>query len=76
MFSSARDGGPGDLYEKAAAGTGQAHLLLESDYVKVATDWSPDGEFVSYHEAHPETSADLWLLPLSGDRDIPAAGVP
>ena len=68
VFSSFRDGRPGDLYEKAAAGTGQAQLLLESDYFKLATDWSTDGEFVSYHEAHPETSADLWLLPLSGER--------
>ena len=68
VFSSFRDGRPGDLYEKAAAGTGQAQLLLESDYFKLATDWSTDGEFVSYYEVHPETSADLWLLPLSGDR--------
>ena len=51
VFSSFRDGRPGDLYEKAAAGTGQAQLLLESDYFKLATDWSTDGEFVSYHEA-------------------------
>ena len=43
-------------------------LVLESDYFKLATDWSTDGEFVLYYEAHPETSADLWLLPLSGDR--------
>ena len=68
VFTSNRDGRPGDLYEKAAAGTGQAQLLLESDYRKAPNDWSTDGEFVSYHEFHPETRADLWLLPMSGDR--------
>ena len=68
VFSSTRDGRPGDLYEKAAAGTGQVQLLLESAYAKGPTDWSTDGEFVSYIEPHPETFIDLMLLPLSGDR--------
>ena len=68
MFASGREGRPGDLYEKAAAGTGQAQLLLESDYFKEPSNWSLDGEFVSYSELHPETHFDLWLLPLSGDR--------
>ena len=68
VFGSQRDGRPGDLYEKAATGTGQAQLLLESDYFKVFSGWSTDGEFVSYLEGHPETAADLWLLPMSGER--------
>ena len=68
VFPSNREGRPGDLYEKAATGTGQAQLLLESAYPKGPVDWSTDGEFVSYFEVHPETSIDLWLLPLSGDR--------
>ena len=68
VFNSFRDGRPGDLYEKAATGTGQAQLLLESDYNTGPIDWSTDGEFVSYNEPHPETSLDLWLLPMSGDR--------
>ena len=68
VFTSFRDGRPGDLYEKTAAGSGQARLVLESDYIKPVSDWSADGEFVLYAEFHPETSVDLWLLPLSGDR--------
>ena len=68
VFSSWRDGHIADLFEKAAAGTGQAQLLLESDYPAGPIDWSVDGEFVLYNEIHPETSNDLWLLPMSGDR--------
>ena len=68
MFTSFREGRPDDLYEKTAAGTGQAQLLLKSAYAKGAVGWSADGEFVSYIERHPETSYDLWLLPMSGDR--------
>ena len=62
VFSSFRDGGPGDLYEKAAAGTGQAQLLLESDYFKLATDWSTDGEFVN-RGGHPGSGDPAATLP-------------
>jgi Tol biopolymer transport system component len=68
VFSSFRDGHISDLYEKGSGGTGQAQLLLESAPPLGAVDWSSDGEFVSYVEVHPETSFDLWLLPMSGDR--------
>ena len=67
VFTSFREGRSGDLYEKAAAGTGEAQLLLESESGKLPFDWSPDSESVSYTTSHPETSADLWFLPMSGD---------
>ena len=30
--------------------------------------WSPDGRSIVYEVSDPKTSADLWVLPLTGDR--------
>ena len=32
------------------------------------TDWSADGQWIAYNATDNETGADLWLLPLNGDR--------
>ena len=57
-----------NLYEKSASGGGDETLLLESASVKLANSWSKDGRFLLYTELDPKTRADLWVLPLSGDR--------
>jgi Tol biopolymer transport system component len=57
-----------DLYEGAVNGGQAPTLLLQSSLVKIANDWSPDGRFILYRSADPETSNDLWALPLFGDR--------
>jgi hypothetical protein len=31
-------------------------------------DWSPDEQYIIYQAHHPDTSWDVWALPLSGDR--------
>jgi dipeptidyl aminopeptidase/acylaminoacyl peptidase len=41
---------------------------LESPQVKVPLDWSRDGRFIIYRSTDPDSSMDLWVLPLSGDR--------
>jgi Tol biopolymer transport system component len=64
IFTSERKG-QRDIYEKAASGTGQVQLLLESEYFKHTEDWSSDGKFLVYN-AHPQGSSDVWVLPLSG----------
>ena len=48
LFGSATDRGFG-LYERETAGTDPPRLVLESDVPVVLSDWSPDGETVSYH---------------------------
>ena len=62
LFVSFRDTGQG-IYEKETAGTSPPQLLLETNTLSVLTDWSPDGEVVSYHDF--TESFDLWLLPMS-----------
>jgi Tol biopolymer transport system component len=57
-----------DLYLKSSNGAGSEELLLESAQDKVASDWSRDGRFLLYHSSDPETSWDLWVLPMEGDR--------
>jgi dipeptidyl aminopeptidase/acylaminoacyl peptidase len=47
---------------------GGEELLLESAQDKGATDWSRDGQFLVYHSVDPQTSWDLWVLPMEGER--------
>ena len=68
VFNSNRKG-PMDLYLKALSGAGREEVLLESNTLKVPTDWSRDGRFILYEDADSNTNkSDLWVLPLSGDR--------
>ncbi len=66
-FSSNRKG-HFDIYQKASSGAGSDESLLESDFDKQPTSWSRDGRFLLYGATLPKTQADIWVLPLSGDR--------
>ena len=55
-----------DLYQKPSSGAGSEELLVESAQDKTANDWSADGRFLLYHSIDPQTSRDLWVLPLEG----------
>ncbi|MFI5165498.1 MAG: protein kinase [Thermoanaerobaculales bacterium] len=59
-----------DLYVKSSSGAGDKELLFASDADKGATDWSRDGRFITFTElgVNPKTGADLWILPMFGDR--------
>ena len=73
VFRSTRMG-PGDLYQKLASGAGVEERLVVSDQLKTPTSWSADGRFLLYHSTDPQTSADLWVVPMVGGSD--AVGVP
>jgi len=66
-FRSARTGG-GDLYAKLLGRTDPEELLLHSDQAKVPESWSRDGRFLLYLSFDPVMNADLWVLPMQGDR--------
>jgi len=57
-----------DLYRKPSTGVGREEPLLESPYVKVPLDVSPDGRTLLYRVTEPGTAHDLWAVPLDGDR--------
>ncbi len=68
VFSSDRNG-KFDLYIKSANGTGTEQLLVKSDDVKLVSDWSMDGKYLTYTSiGNPKTKADVWLLPMTGNR--------
>ena len=68
VFRSARTG-PGDLYVKRTNDAAAAEArLVASDQIKNAESWSADGRFLLYRSIDPQTSADLWVLPMVGDR--------
>jgi Tol biopolymer transport system component len=71
-FSSQRSGS-GDLYARAASGTGADELLSSSKVVKVANSWSPDGRYLVYTAVPeaPGSKANLWLLSVADRKASP-----
>jgi Tol biopolymer transport system component len=66
-YASYRNGEYG-LYKKASDGSGSEEVLLEgANQIKFVSDWSPDGNFLAYHEGS-QTGWMIWMLPLHGDR--------
>src|SRR5262249_14750606 len=65
VFSSNRETGVFNLYEKQSGGVAEEKVLLRTDHTKIATDWSPDGRYIIYTELDPKTGQDLWILPIS-----------
>jgi Tol biopolymer transport system component len=59
-FGSRRDGMWG-LYIKAANGTRDEELVIESDIPKMPMCWSPDNDLV-YWVNDPETRGDIWRV--------------
>jgi Tol biopolymer transport system component len=57
-----------NLYLKASSGASTEELLLESAQDKIAMDWSLDGRFLLYGSSDPQTSWDIWVLPMEGER--------
>jgi hypothetical protein len=57
-----------DIYWKAADGTGQEEPLLASSFDKIPGSITRNGKTLIYIENNPKTVADIWVLPLEGDR--------
>ncbi|MGH9317676.1 MAG: TolB family protein, partial [Thermoanaerobaculia bacterium] len=70
LFNSQRTGA-GDLYQKAAAGTGADELLYSSNALKIPNDFSPDGRYMLFQALNPKTKWDLEVLSLP-DRKVTA----
>jgi len=59
-----------DLYQKPASGAGNEELILATDQDKRPRDISPDGGLLLYEQVGgPTAQNDLWILPLSGERE-------
>ncbi len=65
-FASDRDG-TFNLYARPADPAGTVVRLTASDNRQIPFSWSPDGRFLAFVEIHPETSHDIWMLPMDGE---------
>jgi len=65
-WASNRDGQT-HLYQRSITG-GREELLLESPVRKLPFDWSSDGRYLLYGVRDTRTNADLWVLPMTGER--------
>jgi Tol biopolymer transport system component/predicted Ser/Thr protein kinase len=70
VFMSQRSGA-GDIYQKAAAGTGADELLFSSNVVKNPTSVSSDGRSVLFDALNPKTKWDVEVLSLPDRKVIP-----
>ena len=59
--------GIGDLYQKLTSGAGVEEPFLSTDQILSPTSWSENGRFLMYYSNDPETNADLWVVPMSGN---------
>ena len=67
-YTSERLGRNPEIFWKPADGSGEEEKLTGGEYPRVAQEFSRDGRFLAFTEIHPETSWDLWILSLDGDR--------
>jgi eukaryotic-like serine/threonine-protein kinase len=57
-----------DLFQKVVNGAvGDETPLVISVQGKVPNSWSPDGRYLLYESLDPQTSGDLWIVPMVGD---------
>jgi len=66
VFSSNRGATAFELFEKAASGASEEHSL--GIKVENPQSWSPDGRFLLFAQRDATTGADLWALPMTGER--------
>ena len=59
-----------DIYSIAADFSGEMDTLITSEHDLRLGSWSPDGQWLVYKEAHPETDGDIWAF-LFGDGKTP-----
>ena len=67
VFSSSRTGRH-NLFRKAVSGADREDVLLDDPMDKLASSWSSDGKFLLYSIFDARTGPDVWVLPLTGDR--------
>jgi Tol biopolymer transport system component len=66
-FGSQRNGKWG-VYVKRADGSASEELITEGDQPAMPTSWSPDGKLLVYTVVQGPVAADIWAVPLAGDR--------
>lgn len=66
-FTADEKGQPPHVHLKGSNDAGPGEVIIDPSSVQAACDWSKDGPLI-YADQTPETGADLWLVPMSGQR--------
>ena len=67
-FSSHRNG-PRDIFVKPVSGAmPEEPVYASSTDFKDPGSWTPDGKSLVFMQVDPKTMADIWILPLTGER--------
>jgi len=69
-YVSDRDGS-WNLFRQSLEGAAQAEQLTTGDNPKWPASWSPNGSVLAYHEEHPDSSLDIWLLKMNDRKPEP-----
>jgi Tol biopolymer transport system component len=65
------------LVWRSADGGDDEQALTPAEYFQTPGSWSPDGKLLAYTHYRPETSGDLFLLPIGGSRQpVPFLATP
>ena len=67
VFAAARDAPP-NLFLKRIGGPGEDERLFRTTLQSFPQSWSRDGRYISFVTVDPKTSADVWVIPMTGDR--------
>src|SRR5439155_13876818 len=67
VFRSSRRGSY-DLFIKPTTSAGEEQPIVMNGSTKSPLDWSADGRTILYVSLDPVTAADVWALPMTGDR--------
>jgi len=70
-FRSNKEGGPANIFWQRADGSGGLERLSTYENLQVPRSWSPDGQFLAFHEGSPKTGRDIWVLRMSDRKAQP-----
>ena len=65
-YASTREG-KRNIYAMATDGGGAEEPLTSGPHFQYPNSFSPDGKFLAFVEARPETGNDIYILPMEGD---------
>ena len=60
-----------NLFWQLADGSGGPERLTNSEHIKRADSWSPDGQLLAFTQFDPPTGRDIWMLRLSDRKSQP-----
>jgi Tol biopolymer transport system component len=68
VFASSQQDLPG-LFERSVSGAGaQERVIATPQILTNPSDWSPDGRLIIYSKAIPGSGANIWAVPMLGER--------